>query len=352
MTAHAVQRKDKLGANLYAWMIIILIALVSMLLAEVDSLRTLAISPLIVAVLLGAILTNFIPRLETFISSTAVLAISTKQILRLGIVLYGFRLSFNDIAEVGLSGIALAFLIVFTTFFMGLVLGRLLGLDNKSAILISAGSSICGAAAVLATESMVKGGSARVGIAVCTVVVFGTLSMLTYPILYRLGMFDLSLEQMGFLMGASLHEVAHAVGAGSALGGEAADITVIMKMLRVLMLVPFLLMLGFGVAYFRKAKVQQQHSLRQNIPYFALWFLAMVLLSSLIDQQLRVQVLPYLIQLDNFLLCMAMGALGMSMKKAIFTNAGFKPFVLASALLVWLVGFAHLMVAYVLPAVA
>ena len=194
--------------------------------------------------------------------------------------------------------------------------------------------------------------SARVGIAVCTVVVFGTLSMLTYPILYRLGMFDLSLEQMGFLMGASLHEVAHAVGAGSALGGEAADITVIMKMLRVLMLVPFLLMLGFGVAYFRKAKVQQQHSLRQNIPYFALWFLAMVLLSSLIDQQLRVQVLPYLIQLDNFLLCMAMGALGMSMKKAIFTNAGFKPFVLASALLVWLVGFAHLMVAYVWPAVA
>ncbi|MDO5680804.1 MAG: putative sulfate exporter family transporter [Pelistega sp.] len=346
---HAIKCKDTRRTNFIAWLVIVLLALVSMLVAEINTLKTLAISPLIVAVLLGASLGNLCPRLEQFISHTPVLTISTKQILRLGIILYGFRLSLHELAQVGLSGLALATLIVFTTFSLGILLARLIGLDSKSAILISAGSSICGAAAVLATESIVKGGSARVGIAVSTVVVFGTFSMLSYPIVYRLGFFDFTLPQMGLLMGASLHEVAHAVGAGSALGGSAADITVVIKMLRVLMLVPFLFTLGFALSYLRKTKSQDQQSLRQNIPYFALWFVAVLILSSLLNQEYRAQALPWLIQLDNFLLCIAMGALGMSMKKAIFTNAGFKPFVLASALLVWLVGFAYLLVAYVLP---
>ena len=352
MTAHAVEARGNPHANLFAWSVVILLAIVSLLIAELDAVKALAISPLIVAVLLGAILSNIWPRVERFISQTKVLTISTKQILRLGIILYGFRLSFYDIAQVGFSGLFLAFAIVFSTFFLGLFAGRLLDLDNKSSILISAGSSICGAAAVLATESMVKGGSARVGIAVCTVVVFGTLSMLAYPLAYRLGIFDLSLEQMGFLMGASLHEVAHAVGAGSAVGGSAADTTVIIKMLRVLMLVPFLMMLGIGATYVRRGKSTGQHQLRKSIPYFALWFLFVVALSSVLNQEIRAQALPWIIQFDNFLLSMAMGALGMSMKKAIFTNAGFKPFVLASILVIWLFALAYSLVVYILPAIA
>lgn len=347
MTAHASTPHENPQATYLAWTWLILLAAASMLLAELDFIKQFAISPLIIAVLLGAFFSNVMTKATAIFSQTKVLALSTKQILRLGIILYGFRLSFVDIAQVGVGGVLLAFVIVFSTFFMGLLLGRLLGIDGKSAVLISAGSSICGAAAVLATESVIKGGSARVGIAVCTVVVFGTLSMLTYPILYRLGLFDLSLEQMGYLMGASLHEVAHAVGAGSALGGSASDVTVIIKMLRVLMLVPFLLMLGLMSTWFVQGA--NTGTLRQNIPYFALWFLVAVCVSSLLPTDFREAAMPWLIHIDNFLLSLAMGALGLTMKKAIFTNAGFKPFVLATGLLVWLVSVAYLMVSYGLP---
>lgn len=329
-----------------AWSILLAITTLSIWLTQLPLFEQLAISPLIVAVLLGALLINILPSISSFYADNIVLALSTKQILRLGIILYGFRLSLMDIAQVGLNGIVLAFLIVFSTFFIGLIAGRILGIDSKSSVLISAGSSICGAAAVLATESIVKGGSARVGIAVCTVVVFGTISMLLYPVLYRLGIFDLSLTQIGFLMGASLHEVAHAVGAGSAVGGLAADTTVIIKMLRVLMLVPFLLMLGLMSTCF--VREGSRGNLRQSIPYFALGFLGAVCISSILPSELRSTSMPWIILLDNFLLSMAMAALGLTMKKAIFANAGFKPFILATILLFWLFSFAYIMVAYVL----
>lgn len=321
-----------------AFLLLFTLAFCAFAISELNFFKNLGISALIIAVILGALIGNLAHQNANLLKKSGVLSIATKEILRLGIILYGFRITFNDLEKVGLSGILLAFLVVFSTFFIGLLLGKLFKLDLKESILISSGSSICGAAAVMASESVVKGGSAKVGVAVCTVVVFGTLGMFLYPLAWNLGWFDFfNLKQMGYFMGASLHEVAHAVAAGEAV--QAGDGAVIEKMMRVLMLVPFLIFLSFFSLKFL-SKNNEKISIKANIPYFALWFLFACGISSLeilnTDFALN-YIKPSIQTIDTLLLSMAMVALGVNIHKNVLKNAGFKPFLMALLLFIWLI---------------
>jgi uncharacterized integral membrane protein (TIGR00698 family) len=107
---------------------------------------------------------------------------------------------------------------------------------------------MCGAAAVLATEPVVKAESHKTSVSVATVVVFGTIAMFLYPILYKAGLFGFDAKQMGIYIGASVHEVAHVVGAGNAISPETADVGIIVKMARVMLLVPLLMVLSYFIS--------------------------------------------------------------------------------------------------------
>ena len=139
-------------------------------------------------------------------------------------------------------------IVVSLTILLGAGLGRLLKMDRDTALLTSIGSSICGAAAVLGAEPVVKSKPYKAAVAVSTVVIFGTLSMFLYPALYRAGMLNLTTEQMGLFTGATLHEVAHVVGAGNAMGQAISDPAIIVKMIRVMMLAPVLVILSIILA--------------------------------------------------------------------------------------------------------
>lgn len=315
------------------WLAIIGLAMVSYLISLMPIFSQLGISPLIISVVLGSIIGNVFHKTTKLLHKTNVIKISTKEILRLGIILYGFRITINDIVFVGSYGLFMAFVVVFSTFVFGCYIGKVLKLDIKSSILISSGSSICGAAAVLATDSIIKGGSDKTAVAICTVVVFGTILMFMYPLMYKLGFIPFTLEQMGYFMGLSLHEVAHAVAAGSAVGGTASDITVIMKMLRVLMLVPFLLIIGLVTVFITNTK---HVSIKNNIPYFAIWFLVCVLIGSLLPIGLRDTLIPFVNVIDTLLLTVAMASLGFTIHRNVLKNAGLRPFMLAFFMMLWL----------------
>ena len=293
------------------------------------------LSPLIIAVILGILVGNFAHKILITLSNQKVLPIATKQILRLGIILYGFRITFGEIASIGSSGITMAFLMVFSCFGIGILTGKWLGLDRQSSILISSGASICGAAAVMAANSVIKANNDKVGVAVCTVVVFGTIFMFICPILFKFEILGLDLRQIGLYIGISVHEVAHVAAAGASVGGVANDTAIIAKMLRVLMLVPFLLMLGL---FFSGS------GLKGNIPKFALWFLVIVVFGSILPNWFRLAILPYINLLDTFLLSTAMFALGCGIRKDALKNAGKKPFILATILGFWLIGFGYFLV--------
>ncbi len=229
------------------------IALLAIELGNIGWLQGHGISALTMAIVLGIVVGNSVyPRIAA--SSSHGVQFSKQTLLRLGIVLYGIRLTFQDIRHVGIAGVVIDTVVVCTTFALAWFLGtRWLGLDRKTAMLIGAGSSICGAAAVMAAEPVVRGRADQVTVAVSTVVVFGTIAIFLYPALYHLNVFGISSPAAyGLFAGSTIHEVAQVVAAGRAIGEQAAATAVITKMVRVMLLAPFLL--GLSVYLSRESQ--------------------------------------------------------------------------------------------------
>ncbi len=320
---------------------------------------TLSISPLIIGIILGMIYANL---LRMHLPETWVPGIQfcSKRLLRIGIILYGFRLTFQDIAAVGVAGITVDAIIVTVTIIGGYFFGsRVLKMDKDTAMLTSVGSGVCGAAAVLGAEATMRSKPYKTAVAVATVVIFGTVAMFVYPAAYRSGVLDLTPTEMGIFGGSTLHEVAHAVGAGNALGDDIASTTVIVKMIRVMMLVPVLLLLGVWAARRARGEAGAEGGKgKVAVPWFAFGFLAVIGLNSL---SVYLNTLPtplgipswgsdLINYVDTFLLTMAMVALGAETSFDKFKKAGAKPFVLAGVLFVWLIGGGYVLAKYLAPA--
>lgn len=216
------------------------------------------------------------------------------------------------------------------------------------ALLTAVGSGICGAAAILGTEATIKTKPYKTAVAVSTVVIFGTVSMFLYPVLYRNGIVDLTPGQMGIYTGSTLHEVAHVVGAGNAMGKEISDAAIIVKMIRVILLVPALLVISFLMAK-RGVQDAEKRGRKITIPWFAIGFLLVIGFNSF--DLLPPSLIDFINNLDTFLLTMAMTALGAETSIEKFKKAGAKPFVLALILYGWLLGGGYLLVKYAVPMV-
>ncbi|MEO7208218.1 MAG: YeiH family protein [Steroidobacteraceae bacterium] len=311
------------------------------------------ISALTLAIVGGMIAGNTVyPRIAGY--SARGVAFSKQILLRAGIILFGLRLTFQDIGQVGVVGVMIDAIVLSTTFCLSCWAGtRLFGLNRRTAMLIGAGSSICGAAAVMATEPVVRGRAEEVCVAVATVVAFGTLAIFVYPALYHLNdrMHWLSITPFayGIFTGSTVHEVAQVVAAGKAVADTAANTAVITKLVRVMMLAPFLVLLS---AYLSRTAAQAEvaeeveapaiasQSWRGVIPWFALGFIAVAGFNSM-------ALLPHsfvsaAIDVDTLVLATAMAALGVSTQVSAIRAAGIKPLGLAALLFGWLIfgGFA------------
>lgn len=283
------------------------------------------LSALTVAIVLGLLVGNLAAgRLPAALAPG--LQLSQRQLLRAGVVLYGLRLSFQDVAAVGAAGLAVDLVVVVSTLGLGVWAGRRwFGLDRDTALLTAAGSAICGAAAVLAVERVIRPDASKVAIAVATVVLFGTLNIFLYPQLYpHLGLDPVA---FGLYTGATVHEVAQVVAVASAIGPDTADAAVVVKLTRVLMLVPVLLWLGW-----REARSGGRRAM--VVPWFALGFLGVVALNSLVTVPAAWR--SALLALDTLLLATAMAALGLETRLARLRALGPRPLLLAAVLFVWL----------------
>ena len=160
-------------------------------------LTALRISPLVVGILIGVVIGNTVgTKLPTTLDAGR--TFSAKRILRLAIVLYGFRITFGQIATLGWAVLLLDALMVGLTLAIGAFVGiRWLKMEVPTALMTAAGAAICGAAAVVATEPLVKAKNHQTAAAVATVVVFGTVAMFLYPLAYRTGLVNVSCHRAG-----------------------------------------------------------------------------------------------------------------------------------------------------------
>ena len=339
--------KGNRANTLHGILLIALFSFAAFYIAGFPFVKRLSLSPLIVGIVLGMLyansLRNRLP--ETWVPG---IRFCTKQVLRWGIVLYGFRLTLTQVAAVGLPAVAVDLVVVAGTLLGGVALGRLLGIDRDTALMTSTGSAICGAAAVLGAEPVVRCEGYKTAVAVSTVVVFGTLSMFLYPVMYRTGLLGgMTDTEVAVYTGSTLHEVAHVAGAGNAMDPTdalgIAGVATITKMIRIMLLAPVLVVMSLLLAGRRRTLGGTEVRRRIAVPWFAFGFLGVICLNSLLQyvcgaESVREIPLNGAVEyLDTFLLTMAMTALGTETSIDKFRQAGAKPFVLAGLLYVWLV---------------
>ena len=330
--------------SLKGFLVIAALSLAAWYISLLPAVKALSFSSLIIGILLGMLYANTLRRRQPS-SWDGGIKFCSKRMLRLGIILYGFRLTFQDVVAVGPKAVLIDCIVVVVTLLLGVWLGRRLGLDRETTLMTSTGSAICGAAAVLGAEPIAKGKPHQTAVAVSTVVIFGTLSMFLYPIMYRMGLSGvLDTQQMGVYTGSTLHEVAHVVGAGNAMGSEIATDSLIVKMVRVMLLVPVLIAMSWLLSR-RGGAVAEKRSI--NVPWFAFIFLLMIAVNSGMHSAFDGEAwfataLQVTEVVSTFMLTLAMTALGSDTSIDKFRQAGAKPFYLAGALYVWLVvgGFA------------
>ena len=303
--------------------------------------RIVGLSSLTLAILIGMILgntvyTNFAERLNEGV------CFAKGQILRLAIMFYGFKLTFTQVASVGLPAVMSDALVLTSTFLLTYWIGtKLLKVDKQTTLLIGSGASICGAAAVIAADPIVKAEAHKVTIAVATVVVFGTIAMLLYPFLYHLGWLQpwLSAQDYGVYTGSTIHEVAQVVVAGNTVSPEVGDTAVVTKMIRVMMLAPFLLVLSFALTKGCSENGETASFMSRikevKVPWFAFVFILIVLLHTWLNMSESLE--RSMVLFDDILLTMAMFALGLTTHLSAIKQAGVKPLILGAIMFIWLI---------------
>ncbi|MGH8462427.1 MAG: YeiH family protein [Stenotrophobium sp.] len=319
------------------------LAAAGMVLGRIPWLQNHGFSTLTLAIVMGMLVGNTVyPRFAAL--TGAGVSFSKQNLLRLGVVLYGLRLTVQDIGHVGITGVAIDALVLGSTFTLACFIGpRWLGLDRKTSMLIGVGSSICGAAAVMAAEPVVRARTEQVTLAVATVVGFGTLAIFLYPVLFDLNQHWHLIaggdSGFGIYMGSTIHEVAQVVAAANSTGAQTASTAVIAKMVRVMMLAPFLIMLS---AVLMRGSVRQQavqghiqQKARLAVPWFAFGFIGVVLFNSL--SMLPAAAVGAATSADTVLLGMAMAALGLTTHLRDIRKAGIKPLLLGLILFCWLI---------------
>jgi uncharacterized integral membrane protein (TIGR00698 family) len=317
------------------------VAWLAMVLADHPAISRYGLSALTLAMFAGMIAANTMPKhwLQPLAPG---MQIARHHLLRLGVALYGLRLTFASIAALGLPGIVVPLAMLLGTLLFGTFIGtKVFGLSRREAILVSSGSAICGAAAAIAVSSVVRTDDKQTAVAVATVVLFGTVGMLLYPYLFELVTgswhWNVSERMFGIFTGATLHEVAQVIAAGKMVGDTTADAAVVAKMVRVLALGPVLLVMALWPNKDAKAQggaAPRLSSLMKSVPWFAVGFVAVMAVNSAgaIPQEWK----GGLTALDNWMLACAMLAIGLHTRIGDLLRAGRKPLALAGVIFVFL----------------
>ena len=345
------KRKGTLSGILF----VAIFATAATFIATMPFFKELHISALVIGIVLGMFYANTLGNSIPAAWEPGI-TFSGKKILRFAIVFYGFQITFQQIASVGMAGFLVSVIMLVSTFVLGTYLSmKFFKLDRDTSMLMASGASVCGAAAVAAAEPVVKGEAYKVTLAISMVVLFGTTAMFVYPAIYP--MLNMTPDVFGIYVGGTIHEVAQVVAVGGAVNG-AADNAVIVKMTRVMLIAPTLIILAWYLAKTSKNQSTGE-KLPIVIPWFAVYFVIMAGVNSLLQdytgtipkdvstleallskadstQSFVISTITKINQIDIFLLTVAMTALGMNTRFSKFKELGMRPVLAAFAMFLWL----------------
>jgi len=207
------------------------------------------------------------------------LEFASRTILRFGVALLGMRITFDQIQSLGVGVLALTAFAVVLTIASGWLLARSARLEASFGALTGGAVAICGASAALAIAAVLPRGPTHERDTVMTVVVvtaLSTIAMIVYPLVATAIGFDS--RGAGVFLGATIHDVAQVVGAGYSISDDAGDTATIVKLFRVALLLPAVLVISF---LFRANQQSHANVTRPPLlPMFLVAFAALVIINS------------------------------------------------------------------------
>ena len=306
------------------------------------------VSFILVAIVLGMLVRNTIGVADVFVPGVS---FSLKKLLRLGIILLGIRLSLGDVLEIGLFGIPIVVGAVLTGLVVATFASRRLGLSDRLGSLIAIGTAICGATAIVAAAPGIRAKEEEVTYAIANITVFGIAAMLLYPFLGH-AIFGGDVVEAGLFLGTSIHETAQVAGAGLIYDQSfdvltsptAADIAIVAKLVRNVLMLAVIPAITF--MYVRRqqgdgADVGHRTRVLDMFPVFILGFIAMAAFRSIGDASVEsggsafgvwdaeawAGLVDGIRTAAEYLLAMAMAAVGLGTSFAQLRGLGAKPFV-------------------------
>jgi uncharacterized integral membrane protein (TIGR00698 family) len=281
--------------------------------------RVFPIPAMVIALLIGIAL-NKVAEGETFRPG---ITFCVKILLRWAVALLGLRIALGEILALGISTAILVVIAMAATVVSGFLLARAFGQDSAYGALAGAGTAVCGASATLATSTVLpdyRGKQADIAFVVIAVNALSTVAMVLYPPICALLGFDA--QTTGVMLGGTIHDVAQVVGAGYAVSEAAGNVAVIVKLFRVLLLLPAVLLIGLWFS-------RQAASAKVPVPVFAFVFLLLCIVNSLMPlspplMALYAPVKAALVEISTWGLLVAIGALGLGTSFGAIVNLGWR----------------------------
>jgi len=292
-------------------------------------------SPMILAIVIGMAFHNLI---GTPARARPGIAFSMRRLLRAAIVLLGFQLTLTQVASVGGWGLLVIAAALAATFVFTIGAGRLLGVDRKLAELIAAGTSICGASAIIATNTVTDAHDEDVAYAIACVTIFGSVAMFAYPALP--GLLHLDAPAYGLWCGSSIHEIAQVVAASFQNGQRAGEIGTLVKLARVMLLAPVVFALSARARF--AASHAKTTTARPPLPWFVLGFIALVAVNSVVT--IPTDDRKIIVMLTTFLLTVALAAMGLETDISKLYARGIRPAILGALAFLFIASFSLLLI--------
>jgi uncharacterized integral membrane protein (TIGR00698 family) len=285
--------------------------------------NTLHVSALLLVILFGMLVRSVIPIPA---AATPGLRMAQRPILRWAVAGLGFRLSLKELWAIGAPALVVVTVSTGLALWFGWWIAERLGVPRRLAILLGVGGAICGASAVVAADSVVQGEQRDAPVALAVITLLGTIGILLYPLLYHaLGMTPFV---YGVWDGASLHEMAQVVAAGFGVSDEAARVATVVKLARIALLAPVVLLLA---ADLRRHHQPTGTAHVAPVPWFLVLFLVFAVINSI--GVVPAPWLDLLRRADLWLLCVGMAGVGLQTGFHDVREAGIRP--IAAATLQW-----------------
>jgi len=293
----------------------IIVTFLAYLLQSIWIIKKLNLSTLIIAIILGGLIKNTVGVSRKFEDG---IKFCSKKVLRIAIVLLGFKLSFLQILKIGPKAVIIILISSTSAILLTNYLGKKFNLKQKLTILLATGISICGAAAIAATNAIIKSDEEDVAYSIGVITVLGTIFMFIYPVIFNI--FKMNSQLYSIWTGASIHEVAQVVAAGFAVSNDVGIQATIVKLTRVLFIIPVTLILSLASSKRENRKLSLKNV---SVPHFVLFFLVIVIINSIV--QIPKNILDLLVKIDGYLMTLAMAGLGLDLNIASMKKVGLKP---------------------------